>query len=97
MTKELTKQEVINKIKALGDITKEQKKTIVCSLIGHSRIIEACFGYIHCARCGQQIGDALGGYWNGEKNVVVGHKCQTCIENIKTLTWKDTYLSKKPF
>lgn len=95
--KGLTKTELIAKLKALGKISIEQKKQIACSLIGHSRIIETCFGYVHCARCGDQIGDALGGYFDGSKNVIVGHKCDICVENEKTLTWQDRYLAKSPF
>lgn len=95
--KGLTKTELIAKLKALGKISAEQKKGIVCELIGHSRIIETCFGYVHCARCNDQIGDALGGYFDGSKSVIVGHKCETCIENAKTLTWQDRYLAKRPF
>lgn len=89
--------QLIAKLKALGKISIEQKKQITCSLIGHSRIIFNSFGYVHCARCGDQIGDLLGGYFDASKNVIVGHKCEICVNNEKTLTWKDRYLAKTPF
>lgn len=94
---DLTKSQLIAKLKALGKISIEQKKQITCSLIGHSRIIFNSFGYVHCARCGDQIGDLLGGYFDASKNVIVGHKCEICVNNEKTLTWKDRYLAKTPF
>ena len=37
----------------------------VCAWMGHSfQVVETCFGYIHCGRCGEQIGDALGGVYD---------------------------------
>lgn len=90
-------KELEAKIKALGNIDEETKKRIVCQLIGHSNIIETCFGYIHCSRCQAQIGDSLGGYYNNPKAVIVGHTCETCQQNYKQLTWKDKYLCPDPF
>lgn len=93
----LTKAKLIAKIKALGKITTEQKHEIVCSLIGHSKIVDLCFGYVTCARCNQQIGDTLGGIFDLKTYVIVGHKCKECVANYKSLTWKDTYLTPDPF
>lgn len=95
--KPLTRAQLAAKIKALGTITSEQKKSIVCSLIGHSRIVTTCFGYVYCSRCSDQIGDTLGGSFDGSKVVIVGHDCGTCRKNARKLTWRDTYLAPNPF
>jgi hypothetical protein len=75
----------------------EKLKKIVCALFGHSNIITTCFGYIYCARCGAQVGDSLGGYYDNPKSVIVGHKCGTCKANYKRLSWKDKLLAPNPF
>lgn len=62
-SKQLTEQELMAKLAALGDISEEQRNSITCSLIGHSKIQTFCFGYFNCARCGAQLGDSLGGYY----------------------------------
>lgn len=86
------------KLQALGNLDEETKKSIVCSLIGHSRIQETCFGYYSCGRCGQQLGDNLGSvYPDAKKVVIIGHNCKTCQENYKKLDWKDKYLTPDPF
>ena len=73
-------------------------RLIVCGLLGHSRIQTMWFGYYDCARCGERMGDALGGTYPQAKTVVVvGHNCETCRENAKALTWKDRFLSPDPF
>lgn len=86
------------KLKALGNISEEQKKSIVCSLIGHSRIQSTCFGYYNCGRCGDQLGDALGSiYTAAERVVIIGHKCKVCEKNYAECTWKDTFMCPDPF
>ena len=92
--KTLTKKELQSKLKALNGVTRQQRKEIACTLIGHSKIIEACFGYVHCARCDQQIGDTLGGVFDDSDCVVVDHKCDICIKNWPKMTWQDKYLVK---
>lgn len=93
----MTKKELLKKIKLLGDLTNDQRNSVVCSLIGHSKIQTFCFGYYSCARCGTQIGDSLGGAYSGENAVVVGHDCDTCRSNFKNCTWKDKIFSPNPF
>lgn len=91
----MTKTELTKKIKALGKITDEQRCGIVCSLIGHSHVVEFCFGYVTCARCGDQIGDTLGGAFKLDKHAIVGiHTkdktvCKECLANYKKMTWED--------
>lgn len=72
-------------------------KKIFCVLFGHSRIQESCIGYISCARCGEQLGDVLGGCYDTSKSVIIGHNCDTCKSNYKKLTWKDKFLTPNPF
>jgi len=93
----MRRNELMTKLRALGDIMKEQRNKIVCSLIGHSRIITMCFGYVHCGRCEDQIGDALAGVFGTSDYVVVGHNCPTCRKNFKALTWRDKLFAANPF
>jgi len=73
-------------------------KSIYCVLIGHSRIIDTCFGYIYCGRCEDQIGDSLGGVFDTSKSVVIDHNCKQCTKNYKHMTFfKDKFLTKNPF
>lgn len=95
--KALTKADVMNKIRALGKIDAEQRNSIVCSLVGHSRIIKMCFGYVSCGRCDSQIGDTLGSTFDTTESVIVGHKCKTCRTNFRKLTWRDTLFVADPF
>lgn len=92
-----TEQELMEKLERLS-LDEEQKKQVVCSLIGHSMIQTAFFGYYYCARCGAQVGDSLGSIYPAAKRIViVGHKCPTCKENFKKLTWRDKVLCLDPF
>ena len=91
----MTPADVKRRIKGLDD---ETQRRIVCALVGHSRINTACFGYFNCARCGEQVGDTLASSYPAAKQaVIVGHNCERCRENAKTLTWRDTFLSPDPF
>lgn len=97
MEKEITKAELKKKIKALGKISEEQRNSIICSLVGHSKISTTCFGYRNCARCGEQLGDSLGSIDFGIKNaVIVGHNCKVCKANFKKCDWRDKLYVKNP-
>lgn len=75
-----------------------QTKSVVCALIGHSRIQTLCFGYYNCGRCGEQVGDNLASVYPGaETAVIVGHKCDVCEDNFKKCTWKDKFMVPDPF
>jgi hypothetical protein len=94
----MTIKELNKKIKALGELKHEQKMSIICSLIGHSRISTTCWGYRNCARCREQLGDSLGSIDFGVKNaVIVGHKCDICKKNFDKCDWKDKLYCKDPF
>jgi hypothetical protein len=93
-----TETELVERLNALGEVTDEQKRDVVCSLIGHSRIQTHCFGYYYCARCNAQVGDSLGSIYPGaERAVIVGHKCPTCEKNFAECTWHDKFMCPDPF
>lgn len=94
----MTKKELMQKLKALGNLDKSTRNSIVCVLIGHSLIQTTCFGYHYCGRCGDQVGDTLGSVYPGaEEAVIVDHNCKTCRKNYKSLTWKDKIYAPDPF
>jgi hypothetical protein len=57
----MTREEYDTKISAMEPLTEEQRKSITCTLLGHSHITTGFFGYVYCARCGELVGDCLGG------------------------------------
>ena len=94
-TIEMTRSEVRKRVSGLPT---ERRNAVVCGLIGHSRIQEFCFGYFTCGRCGAQVGDSLASSYSGaETAVIVGHKCEQCVQNAKTLTWRDRLYVADPF
>jgi hypothetical protein len=50
----VTKEEYEKKISALEPLDEKKRKSVTCALLGHSHITTGCFGYVHCARCGEQ-------------------------------------------
>ena len=90
-------KELNEKLAALGDMDDKTRNDIVCSLLGHSLIQESCFGYFTCSRCGAQLGDSLGGYYDATKVVIVGHDCDTCRSNYEKLDWKHKVFTPNPF
>lgn len=96
--KPITSTQLKKKIGALGKISEDQRNSIICSLIGHSRIQDHFFGYYNCSRCDKQLGDALGGIYTGATEAVVrGHNCKTCRANFKKCTWQDKLYVRDPF
>jgi len=93
----MKKNELIAKVKSLGLSDKGQRNSVICSIIGHSKIISISFSYVYCARCGEQIGDRLAGVYNTTKKVIVGHNCEICRKNYEALTWEDKLYVKNPF
>ena len=87
-----TQEELELKFKAIGKLSEDEKKKITCALIGHSKIVESCFGYITCARCDSQLGDTLGGIYDTSSNVIVDHECEACKQNWIKLSWEDKFL-----
>lgn len=95
---DVTEKEVLEKIAGLGLPEGDERiKSIACALIGHSNIITNCFGYRYCARCEEQVGDSLGGYFDDTKKVIVGHNCDKCRENYANMDWKDKLFVVDPF
>lgn len=54
-------------------LTLEQQRAIYCVKHGHSRLRDFFFGYHSCCRCGQQLGDSLGGVYSDSTAVYVHH------------------------
>ena len=92
-----TEEELHKKLDALGDMSDEQRNRVTCSLLGHSKIQSVCFGYWNCARCGEQLGDSLGGTYEGRDKVIVGHKCEVCTKNYENLGWEHKVFVADPF
>ncbi len=82
-------------------LTVEQRRRIFCVKHGHSRLREFCFGYHHCARCGDLLGDSLGGAYRDETAVYVGHMCRFARDGTQTpgcnCPGNATKLTKKDF
>lgn len=93
----MTREEYDAKMAALEPLTEEQRKSVTCSLLGHSHITTGCFGYVYCARCGAQIGDVLGGCFYDPLEVRVGHNCPVCRANYEKLGWESKVLAPDPF
>jgi hypothetical protein len=88
--KKLTKKAVLAKIEALGPgIDEDTRNGIVCALIGHSRIVDACFGQITCGRCGAIVGDTLAGCYDMKGHTVIDHNCEACRDNYAKMGWQD--------
>ena len=90
-------EDLRRKLEALGEIGIPQRNRITCILIGHSRIVTMNYGHVSCARCGDQIGDTLGGMTSLENSVVVGHACDICRANYEKLDWQDKLFVANPF
>lgn len=85
----LSELDVKTRLTGLSDA---QAVSVVCALVGHSRVQTTFFGYFYCARCGAQVGDSLASIYPGAAQaVIVDHHCDTCRENAKALTWRDTF------
>ena len=69
-------------------LTNTQKARIYCVKNGHAKYITHFWGYVHCGRCGEQIGDQLASTFSTENLMVVGcidKECKSCIGLRKTL------------
>ena len=71
-------------------------RRVTCALIGHSRIIDTDFGYVHCARCDARIGDTLAGAYDMDGRFIVGHNCEKCRTNYRAMTWRDKLFVRNP-
>jgi hypothetical protein len=99
MKKEITsKTQLLKILKGIPIKDDTQRNSIVCSLIGHSWICTAFFGYRYCGRCGDQLGDSLASIDPGvTRAVIVGHNCKVCRTNYKNCTWRDKLYAPDPF
>lgn len=93
-TRKMTRAEVLRRVRGLE---REERNAVVCALVGHSGIHHSCWGYKNCARCGAQVGDSLGGSYDGSSTVIVGHNCKKCRTNYAAMTWRDKLFVPDPF
>lgn len=70
-------------------LTKEQRLQIYCVKHGHAKFVYKFWGYVHCGRCREQIGDQLGSIFDTTQLMVLGHKCKVCNKIRKTLSKSD--------
>lgn len=73
----------------MAKLTKVQQAQIYCIKNGHARYVSNCFGYVHCGRCSEQIGDRLAGVFDMKDMISVGHKCKVCNKLRKKLSVLD--------
>ena len=79
-------------------LTKEQEARIYCIKNRHANYVYKCWGYIHCGRCGTQIGDQLGSIFDTRNLLVIGCpdvKCKVCLPLIKKLSPMDLKIFNK--
>ncbi len=79
-------------------MTQEQDAKIYCVKHGHADYVTVCMGYAYCGRCGDQIGDTLGGAFNLTKKVITGcweSSCQHCNDNRKKITGFDKIILER--
>lgn len=81
----------------IAKVPKGRRAAMVCAMVGHSRIVTTCFGYVYCARCEAQIGDSLGGATNLMDKVIVGHNCEECRKAYRNMTWRSKFMVANPF
>ena len=93
----MTKKDLLENLRHLKFDNARQRNSVVCSLIGHSKIVTTFFGYVNCARCGAQLGDTLAGCYPMKDKVIVGHNCDACQRNYAQMGWKDKLYSPDPF
>jgi hypothetical protein len=84
----------------------EKRRRIFCATYGHSRLRDFFFGYHYCARCGDTLGDSLGGAYVDFTSVLIHHmylwtqkherpQSCNCPENAEKLKRKDFTLVPK--
>ncbi|MGE0674897.1 MAG: hypothetical protein AB7O64_17780 [Methylibium sp.] len=85
----MTVDEARSRIEGLDHDT---ARSVICALLGHSKVQKVCFGYWYCGRCETQIGDSLASTFDGSRSVVVDHHCDVCRQNLAGLTDADRLL-----
>lgn len=70
-------------------LSNKQNASIYCVKYGHAKYVWTFFGYVHCGRCGSQIGDQLGSVFDTTDLIMVGHNCKKCNSLKKKLSSLD--------
>ena len=81
----MERNELEQKLEGLGPLEPEQRNTITCVLIGHSRVVAPVGPLLFCARCMMPYTPA-----RMDTLVYQDHDCEACNENRKRLNWEDT-------
>jgi len=73
--------------------TQEEKAQKYCAKHGHAKYFFVFFGYVHCGRCSEQIGDKLGGMFPGAETMASpdchASPCKVCDPIIKKFNKMD--------
>lgn len=85
-------KELKQKVELIPGLTDKQKAEIACTLVGHSSVVNSCFGEVSCARCGTVVGDCLLGFYDTVDLLIVGHECPDCFKAYKKLTPADKFM-----
>lgn len=84
--------------KKLSKLTKEQEAIIYCVKNGHANYVWKFWGYVHCGRCGKQIGDQLGSVFDTRNIIVIGcavKNCKVCPSLVKKLSKLDKKIHRR--
>ena len=81
----MERNELEQKLERLGPLEPEQRNTITCVLIGHSRVVAPVGPLLFCARCMMPYTPA-----RMDTLVYQDHDCEACNENRKRMNWEDT-------
>lgn len=96
----MTKANLKRILKQTGKLTDAQRGALICSLLGHPKIVEVCMGQVTCARCDAILGDTLVGCYQLTGKVLRGHQqgnCSNCHAAFDPLDWKHRLYVRDPF
>ena len=69
---------------------------IICGFLDHSQFTTNFFGYVYCARCGEEMGDNLAGSFANGISINSEHEldCKNCMEIRNNMSFKERFISK---
>ncbi len=80
------------------ELTKVQEAQIYCVKHGHALYIYKFWGYVHCGRCGDQIGDTLASCFPCDERIEVAcstSPCKHCDPIFKKLSKIDKKILRR--
>ena len=93
----MTKDQFLHVLHNVPDLDEASRARLACALLGHSAIVEMCFGQVTCARCDALLGDTIGGCFDLRDKVIRGHACEKCRKVFEGLGWQDRLYVRDPF